>query len=201
LALYAQLLTAVPAPLIAICVFPVLTAAGQFPEFWPLAVQYHWLGEPLQLIVSVVGTLRDRLVPAVELIEQLCPPPPPHVTISALPLPLVVKLEQLSAVIVTLAPRAGAALNAKNALANAAPATNDVALETIVLNMLYSQKGAGRAIVTLGPSANFAPFCRLGDYFARDYTRGSCRAAMTLYLRRSARTGRLDRCADREVHR
>ena len=193
---YTQLLTAVPAPLIGICVFPVLAAAGQLPEFWPLAVHQNDVGEPLQLTISVVGTLSDMALPAVELIEQLCPPPPPpHVTINALPVPLVVKLEQLLALIVMLAPRAGAALNAKKALANAAPATNDVAFETTVLNMLYSQKGAGWAIVTLGPSANFAPSCRLGEHFARDYTRGSCQAAMTLYLRRSARSGRLDRCA------
>jgi hypothetical protein len=38
---YTQLLTAVAAPLIAICAHPALAAAGQFPEFWPLAVQYH----------------------------------------------------------------------------------------------------------------------------------------------------------------
>ena len=57
--------------------------------------------------------------------------------------PLVVNVEQLLALIVMLAPRAGAALNAKNALANAAPATNDVALDINVLYMLYSQKGAG----------------------------------------------------------
>jgi len=79
----------------------------------------------------------------VELIEQLCEPPSPHVTINALLVPLVVNVEQLLALIVMLAPRAGAALNAKNALANAAPATNDVALDINVLYMLYSQKGAG----------------------------------------------------------
>jgi hypothetical protein len=104
------------------------------------------------------------------------------VTISALPLPLVVKLEQLSAVIVTLAPRR-CGIECENALANAAPATNDVALETNILNMLYSQR-AGWAIS--GPSQISRHFA--GSAIAcRDCAR-SCQAAMTLYLRRSAQT-------------
>jgi hypothetical protein len=101
------------------------------------------VGEPVQVTVSVVGVLTEITLPALELIEQLCPPLSPQVTTNALPVPLVVKLEQLLALIVMLAPRAGAALNAKNALANAAPATNDVAFETNVLYMLYSQMKGG----------------------------------------------------------